>query len=741
MGNMGLTRRRFLQIGTTAAGGLLVAFHVPAGAQRLLKDDAAQHRLNTFLTIDPTGEVTVKIPVPEIGQGVRTSLAMLAAEELDVPWEHVRVRQAAAADDLGPHPMAGGSFSVRAYWIPLREAGATARAALIGAAAARWGVAAADLEAQEGQVRHRGTSRSLSYGELAAAAAALPIPTNAPLKDPADFRLIGTERHHLDSQAIVTGTIEFGLDTMLPDMTRAVIQRCPTYGGRVRGVDDTAALQLPGVRNVVRVDAVGGGENRPYSVEGVAVVADTTWQAIEGRRALNVDWNHGVNVRESTDRLHEVCQELIDRPAQMHREAGDVDTALATADRVVDATYHAPFLAHAPLEPMNCVVHVREDSCEIWAPTQIPIPVWRNAAGLLDMDPADVTVHVTRVGGGFGRRLSIEFVIEAIQVAQQVDGPVQLVWTRDDGMRHGFFRPFSYHRLRAGLGPDNRITGWLHRQAGTSRYAFRDGVEPGLSEFREGTYPAALAPAYRLEYALADSNIPVGTLRAPGINAFAYAVESFVDEVAHAADRDPVEFRLDLLREDQVLPYGEDDVFETARLRRVIETAAEAADWGAPLPEGRGRGIGAMATFGSYAAQVLEVSVDRESGEVTVHRITGAIDCGRAVNPNGVRAQMEGGALDGLGAALHGEITITRGQIDQRNYGDFPILRYFEAPPVDVHIVDSQAPPTGAGEPPYPPMFAALTNAIYDATGARVRRLPVRPDRVQQALSAVGQGR
>lgn len=738
MGSRGLTRRGFFRVGAAAGGGLVVALHLPGPVRRALEGDGAPPRLNAFVKIAADGTVTVRIPVPEIGQGVRTSLAMLVAEELETPWEEVRVEQADAASDLGPHPFAGGSYSVRAYWRPLREAGATARSALVEAAARRWGVPVRTLEARRGRVSHPPSGRALGYGDLAAEAARAPTPADVSLKDPSEFTLVGTPRRHLDAPAIVEGRIEFGLDTAVPGMLRAAIRRCPTYGGRVAAYDDAEALGVPGVRAVAKVDAVGGTEERPYAVEGVAVVAESTWAALEGRRALTVEWDPGPNVGESTDRLHEICRKLVDRPAPTFREAGNVDASLAAADRTVEAIYHAPFLVHAPLEPMNCVVHVRSDGCEIWAPTQIPIPVRRNAAALLELEPEDVVVHPTRVGGGFGRRLSLEFVLEALQVARQVDAPVQLVWTRDDDTRHGFMRPFSYHRLRAGVDGRGRITAWLHRQAGTSRYAFREGEEPARSEFREGSYPAGLTPAYRLEYALAESNMPVGPLRAPGFNAFTFAVESFLDEVAAAAGRDPVGLRLELLAGDRMLPYGDDDVFDTARLRRVIRTAAEAAGWGSPLPDGRGRGIGAMSTFGSYSAQVVEVSVDRSSGEVTVHRVTCAMDCGRAVNPNGLRAQAEGGVVDGLGAALFGEITVRDGRIDQSGYGDFPILRYDQSPEIEVRVIDGDEAPTGAGEPPYPPVFPALANAVFDAIGARVRRLPLRPERVLEVLDRGG---
>ena len=458
---------------------------------------------------------------------------------------------------------------------------------------------------------------------------------------------------------------------------------------------------------------------------------------MEGRRALDIEWNRGPNVEESTRRLHELCSELLDSRAETFREGGDVDRALAAAARTVEAVYHAPFLAHMPLEPMSCVAEVRDGACRLWAATQMPLPLQANAAALLDLETRQVHVHVARMGGAFGRRLSLEFALEAIQIARQIDGPVQLLWTREDDVRHGFFRPFSYHLLRAGLDDEDRLTSWLHRQAGTSRYAFRSGERVGLSEYRAGTYPAALAPAHRLEYALARSNINRGPLRAPGLNAFTFAVESFLDELAHERGQDPLELRLALLGEPRLLPYNEDDDFDTGRMAGVLRRAAEAAGWGRPLPEGRGRGIGCTFTFGSYAAQVVEASVEEATGRIHVHRVTGAIDCGRVVNPNGVRAQMEGGIMDALGAALHGEITIEEGAVQQSNFGDYPVLRFSEAPDVDVHIIPSDAPPTGAGEPPYPPVFPALANAVFDAAGVRLRSMPFRAERVLDALQAL----
>lgn len=737
-----IDRRHFLRLSAGASGGLLVVVSFPgcgwndggSGAP------AVDHRLDAFLEIDTHGHATVRIPVPEIGQGVRTSLAMLVAEELDLPWERVRVRQSGAVEEMGPHPFAGGSWSVRAYWEPFRRTGAAARRALLRAASERWDVAVERLETGRGEVLDPRSGRRLPYGELAAAAAETAAdgeldPASVPLKDPSDFHLIGTGVRHLDTPDIVRGATRFGSDVRVEGMLRAVVARCPVYGGTVAAFDDAGCREIPGFRRTAAIDAVGEPD-RPYAVAGVAVIADTTWAALRARERLEVRWDEGPNAEESSVELLERSRRLVGRRGETFREGGDVDAALATAARTVRGEYSAPFLVHAPMEPMNCVVSVTEDACEIWAPTQIPIPVRRLAAQLTGLDPERITVHVERSGGGFGRRLSADFVAEAIPIARAAGAPVQVLWTREDETRHSMFRPLNVHRLEAGLDAEGRLTGWLHRQAGTSRYAFRPNEPLGLSEFRAGTYPAALAGSHRLEYTLAESNLPRGPLRAPGLNTFTWAVECFLDEVAAASGRDPLELRLSLLEPVRELPYDEDDpVFSTGRMAGVLRAAAEASDWGRELPEGRGLGIACAFTFGTYAAHVAEVSVGDGSTPIRVHRIWSAIDCGRVVNPNGLRHQVTGGALDGLGAALHGEVTVVGGAVVQSNFHDVPLLTMPEAPEVEVRWIESGREPTGAGEPPYPPMAPAIGNAVYAASGVRLRDLPLLSDANRERLS------
>lgn len=730
----GLGRREFLHIAASACGGLLVATVLP-GCGRTGSAPPSAERFNTFLTVDTEGNVTITIPVPEIGQGVRTSLAMLVADELEADWERVRVVQADAGDDLGPWPMAGGSNSVRSYWIPLREVGAAARQALIAVAARRFGAPAEECTARSGYVTHSPTRRRLAYGALASEAAAEPVPQEVRLKDPSEFRIIGTPRRNLDAREIVEGSTTFGLDVRVPGMLRAMIARPPSYGGTPRSWDDTAALATPGVRTVVKVDA-GGAPERPGPRGGIAVIAESTWAALKGRDALRVDWDPGPNADESTERLHRQCRELLRRRSETYRESGAVDAALRRAARVVTAEYHAPFLAHAVMEPMNCVVNLAGDRCEIWAPTQVPNQVRAGVARVLGLPEAAVVVHVTRAGGGFGRRLLADFVLEALPLARTAGTPVQLVWTREDDMRHGYLRPFNYHRFEAGLDARGNLTSWLHRQAGTSRYAFQRRPNPPRSEFSSGTWPAALAPAHRLEFAQVASNMPLGALRAPGLNSFTLAAECFLDEVALAAGSDPLSFRLTLLDPDRDVSNDRDNpVFSTGRMRGVLQQAAERARWGRALPERSGLGVACCFAYGSYVAHVVEAVVDAATGEVRVPRVFSAIDCGRAVNPNGLRAQIEGAVMDGLGSALYGEITIQSGGVQQSNFHDYQLLRLPEAPQVEIAIVASDRPPTGAGEIGYPAVFPALANAVFAASGARVRHFPLRPERIRDAVT------
>lgn len=729
-----MKRREFLQVGVATGGGLMIALTLPPTVfgVRAAASPSAQ-ALNLYLTIARSNIVTITAPVPEIGQGVRTALPMLVAEELDVDWRQVQVVQAPGSQDYeGRNQRAAGSNSVSVYWDPMRRAGATARDLLRRAAAEMWNVKDGDCAASEGRVVHVPSGRAASYGRLAERAARLTPDPDVPLKSPGDFRLLGKRVHNVDTTDIVRGAVAFGADIRVPGMLFASIERCNVYGGRVLQFDDTAAKSIAGYVRAVKVASVGDPD-RPYVREGVAAIASSTWAAFEARKRLHIVWDEGPNANESTSRLHEICARALDEVGVTVREDGDVPTAIDSAGKTMSATYHLPFIVHTPMETMNCTADVREDSVEIHVPTQMPAITQSALASRLSLPLEAVTVHPSRVGGGFGRRLSIDFVLEAVQLSQALQQPVQVNWTREDEIAQGMFRPFSYHRVRGAIDKEKRIVAWEHRQASTSRYAFREGEDPAGSEFRPGDIPAGLVPNLRLAYMLAESNLPRTILRAPGHNVLAFVVQSFIDELAYLAESDPLEFRLRLLDAAATdrYEYGRDDgeveYIDVARLRSVLERAATEASWRTRLADGRGRGIACHYTFGSYVAHVVEVTADPQGrpDHHRIDRVVSAVDCGQIVNLAGLEAQVEGGIIDGLSAALYGEVQIEDGRVLQDNFDTYRLLRFSQAPDIDVQAVPSHYPPTGMGEPPYPPVAPALCNAIFAATGIRHRRLPI----------------
>ena len=725
-----MRRREFLKVGVAAGGGLLVAVSVPGAACATVATGRpalpSSVAFNIYLSISPDDVVTITAPVPEIGQGVRTALPMLVAEELDVDWRRVRVVQAPGSQEYeGSDQRAAGSNSVRVYWRPMRLAGATARDLLRRAAAASWHVSPQECAARDGRVVHARSGREASYGALAAAAAGMEADPKVALKEPAEFRLLGRRVPNVDREDIVRGAAVFGADVRLPGLVFASIERCPVYGGRVRRFDDSQARSVPGYLQAVRVEAVGDAD-RPYVRDGIAAIATNTWAAFEARRRLDIEWDEGPNASESTDRLHEICACALDGRGEVVREDGDVDAAMQQATRKLTATYHVPFIVHTPMESMNCTAYVRDDAAEIRVPTQMPAMTQETLAERLSLPLEAVRIHPTRVGGGFGRRLSVDFVLEAVQVSRTLGKPVQVVWTREDEIAQGHFRPFSYHRLRGAVDEAQRIVAWDHRQASTSRYAFREAENPVRSEFIPGDVPAVLIDNFRLEYTLAESNLPRTILRAPGHNVLSFVVQSFIDELAHLARADPLAFRLQLL---DAGARTENDYVDFGRLREVLARAAREAGWNRPLPKGRGRGIACHYTFGSYVAHVIEVTADPggRPDRHRVDRVVSAVDCGQVANLAGLEAQVEGGVIDGLGAALYGEIRVEGGRVLQSNFDSYRLLRFPQAPEIEVHVVASGREPTGMGEPPYPPVAPALCNAIFAATGVRHRRLPLAP--------------
>lgn len=700
-----LSRREFLH----AAGALCVAFHVPT---RTHSAPAASFAPNAYLRIDRDGTVTITVAYVEMGQGTYTSIPMLVAEELEVPLSAVRVEHAPPDERYYGNPLLGGiqatgnSNAVRGMWAPMRRAGATARTLLVQAAAAQWGVDPASCRAESGTVSHSTTGRRLTYGELAARAAELtaPKPEHVSLKSHDRLTLIGTPAKRLDLEGKVNGTALFGIDVRVPGMKIATIAISPVVGGRLRSLDATAARTVPGVRQIVALD------------DAVAVVADHLWAAKQGLAAARIEWDPGPNGAVSTAGIDAAMAAASGRPGAVARSDGDVEAALAGARGRHDATYRLPFLAHATMEPMNCTAHVREHDCEVWVGTQVLARARAAAAEAAGLPVERVTVHNHLLGGGFGRRLEIDGVVRAVQVAKHVDAPVKLIYMREEDIQHDMYRPCFHDRLTAGLDSRGYPVAWKHRITGSSIVArwipplFRNGWDPE-------TVDAAVDPPYalpnvRVEYVRHEPpGVPTAFWRGVGPAHNVFVVESFVDELAALAGHDSVAYRRALLAENP-------------RARAVLDLAAEKAQWGGELGARRGRGIALQQAFGSYLAQVVEVEI-ADDGDVRVRRVVCAMDCGSIVNPDIVRAQLEGGTVFGLSAALYGEITHAAGRVQQTNFSDYPVLRMDQMPAMEVHLVVNREAPGGVGETATSCVMPALTNAVFTATGIRVQRLPI----------------
>jgi isoquinoline 1-oxidoreductase beta subunit len=731
--NTKVSRRDFIKVSAAAGGGMMLAVYLPWEGQEALAATEATESFapNVFLRILPDDTVTIMSKNPEIGQGIKTSLPMIIAEELEVDFERVRVEQAGLDARFGPQ-FAGGSTGININWDRCRVAGAVAREMLIGAAARTWGAPRGECFARSGAVHHRPSGKRATYGELVTAALGEEVPENPPLKDPAEYRVIGTEQRGVDNLEVVTGRLQYGIDTKIPGMLYAVIEKPPTFGGRVKGFDASKAKAVAGVQEVVEIPPM---ENPTYRVAGVAVLASSTWAAMKGREALTVDWENGEHPNESSESLRAQFDELTKQQGKILRDDGDVDATIAGAAKKIEAVYEVPFLTHAPLEPMNCVADVRADRCEVWAPTQVPGTAHALAAGITGLKREAITVHMIRAGGGFGRRLMQDYAAEAVYLSGAVKKPVQVVWTREDDMRHDYYRPAGFHRIRAGVDGKGNLIAWQVHTATTSRSQFAKSTEPPEStEVFPDAFPAGMVPNFRMAYSPADTSVSTGAWRGPGKNANTFVDQCFLDEVAHAAGRDPVELRRELLGAPRDMPYRDHGgpTYNTGRLRAVLDMAADKGGWGEKLPEGRGRGIAAHFMFGAYVAEVADVSVN-PAGEVTVDRVLAVIDCGIVINPIGARAQIEGGILHGLSMTLHGAITIENGGAVQGNFDQYPLLKISEAPKIEVHFVKNTHAPSGLGEMALPALPAAVGNAIFDATGKRVRRLPIRAEDVRES--------
>jgi isoquinoline 1-oxidoreductase beta subunit len=688
----GLSRRGFLRAGATAGGGLLLSLSLPFAADAAAAG-AGGFAPNAFISIAGDGSVTLTMPYVEMGQGTYTAIPMLIAEELEVDLKQVRLEHAPPNEMLYGNPLLGGvqatgnSNAIRAAWKPLRQAGATARVMLIAAAAKRWNVDPASCHAEHGEVIHQASGRRSKYGDLAADALRIPVPENVPLKQLKDFTLIGTPAKRLDAPAKVNGTAVYGIDVRPPGVKIATLAQSPVFGGRLKSVDDTAAKAVKGVRQIVRLD------------DAVAVVADHMGAAKKGLAALVIEWDDGPHAKLNTKEI-----------------ASELEKATASAGTKVEATYQVPFLAHATMEPMNCTVHLRKDGCEVWVGSQAVVRVRAAAAKTAGLPLDKVVVHNHLIGGGFGRRLEADGVIRAVQIAQHVDGPVKVVWTREEDIQHDMYRPYWFDRISAGLDATGMPVAWNHRFAGSSvaaRWAppwFKNGLDPDTTE---GAIDLVYAlPNLCVEYLRVEPpGIPTAFWRSVGPSHNVFVTESFIDELAAAAKQDPVAYRRALLD-------------KAPRAKAVLELAAEKAGWGQPLPKGVGRGVSVQFVFATYMAQVAEVEVAKD-GAVRVRRVVCAVDCGTVVNPDTVQAQIQSAIIFGVTAALFGEITLKDGRVEQTNFDTYQVLRINEAPAIEVHIVQSREPPGGMGEAGTSAIVPAVTNAIFAATGKRLRKLPI----------------
>jgi len=701
-----INRREFLETAGAAGAGLVVSFHLPLGP-RFRPTTADPFTPNAWIRINPDDSVLIVVDRSEMGQGVTTSLPMLLAEELEADWAKIKI-EFAPADKAYINPMfgmqgTGGSTSVRAAYTPLRKAGAAAREMLVTAAAETWGVDKSQCRAEGGAVIHTPSKRRLTYGKLAAKAATVPLPHDVPLKEPKDWKILGTRVRRLDTPPKVDGSAQFGIDVKVPGMLVAVIARSPVFGGKVASFDAAKAKAVPGVRHVVQVSS------------GVAVVADGYWPAKKGRDALAVTWDEGANASVSSASIAQLFAQRAQQAGAVARHEGDPDAGLSAAAAKLEAVYELPFLAHATMEPMNCAAHVRADGVDIWAPTQFQTGAQGFGAKIGGVAPEKVKVHTTYLGGGFGRRFELDFIQEALETSKAVGAPVKVIWSREDDIRNAQYRPANYHVLRAGLDAAGHPAAWTHRIVAPSIMArvFPDTVKNGLDEeaVEGGVGMPYTIPSVHVDYLLTDTGIPVGFWRSVNNSYNAFAVESFIDELAHAAKQDPYAFRRDLLA-------------KAPRHLGALNLAASKAGWGTAPPAGRGRGIAVYKAFESYVAEVAEVSVASD-GAVKVHRVVCAVDCGPVVNPSIVEAQMESAIVFGLTAALYGEIAIEGGRVKQSNFHDYPMVRLAEMPKIEVHIVPSSDAQGGVGEPGTPPIAPAVCNAIFAATGKRIRKLPI----------------
>ena len=710
-----LSRREFVAAGVAAGAGLVIGFYLPHRGS----STSDVFSPNAYLRITPDNKVAIVVARSEMGQGVRTALPMILAEELEADWKQIEIEQAGASTLYGLQDT-GGSASVHGTWDPMRRAGATAREMLISAAALTWGVPRGSCAAQNGSIVHSGSSRRLSYGELAGKAATLPIPTDVTLKQSKDYKIVGQRLPRVDTPAKVKGDAIFGIDFRLPGMKYAVLSRCPTIGGKLTSFDDKESKKIAGVSYVGKVND-----------NAVALVADSVWGAMEGRRVLNVSWDDGPNKDLSTTAIVTALRQGASGKSVNLYAMGNMAKG---SGKTIRAEYLLPMMAHAPMEPDNCTAYFQGGpsqgassqggSCELWAPTQVPQTCRDRVAKALGIDSDQVKVNVTLMGGGFGRRLDWDYAVESALVSKAIGGPVKVLWTREDDMRFSSYRPASYHQLRASVDGAGWPVTFSHRFAAGSINGQR-GTDPVNGA--DADMPDECALIYSLPNASVDwinveTQVPLGFMRSVYGLQVAFASESFIDELAVAAGKDPLDYRLHLLTKDQDVQFFS-TTWKTGRMRATLQLAAEKAGWGKPLPAGHYRGVACFGCFQTYAAVVVEITMEKD--QPRVHRVVVAIDCGQVVNPNILEQQVQGGIVFALTNALRAKITIEKGRVVQGNFDDYSPIRMEETPVVEVYTVPSSETPTGVGEPPVPPLAPALCNAIYAATKKRIRALPI----------------
>lgn len=700
------SRRSFLKNTAFAGGAFLLGFDTfRSGSVFSLNNNSstvpadALFQPNAYLRIGSDGIITIMAPNPEIGQGVKTSLPLLVAEELDVDWNSIQVEQAGLDTNNFNRQVAGGSGAIRSSWKSFRKAGATARTMLIQAAAGIWNVPVDECYTGKGFVIHKPSGKKLGYGNLAEKASQLAVPTDVTLKDPKEFNLIGTRIHNVDNKKIVTGKMDFGIDTKREGMLYAMVARPPAFGKKLKSFDDKAALAVKGVKQVLQ------GNNK------VAVLATSTWAAIKGRDALKVEWEDDGKLDNTTDHLKEFATLITQTTDKPKRNDGDTDSAFQGAAKIIEKTFTAPFLPHVPMEPMNFFADVRNDAVELYGPTQSPAGARRDVAKLLNIPEEKITVGLSRMGGGFGRRLQSDYAVEAAEISNLAKAPVHVIWTREDDIQGGFYRPAGMYSYKAALDKNNELIAWQLNAA---------AINSGNAS-RENSFPAGAVPNFRIDSHNLESKVTVGPWRAPNHNFIAFAEESLLDEIAHAAGEDPIAFQLELLDKAKTNPIGRVE-YDIDRYKGVIKMVAAMANWG-KRSNGFYQGFAAHFSFGTYVAQVAEVSVKND--KIKVHKVYCAVDCGQVVNLSGAETEVEGGIIDGLGVALHGELTIKDGQAEQNNFDLYNLIRIDDAPDIELKFIENGIDPTGLGEPGLPPTAPAVCNAIFAATGKRITKLPI----------------